>query len=333
MNATKKIAKNKGFATIYSLFIAILILTMATGFNWMVREHLKMTFTLNQKMEALVAAYSTYQLFLFSMLPSSFLNKEINLYEGDKYLGLSRLPLNGTEILLNNTNSTSEMEEEEKSQTFLSMISLPVSISLQDTNGLLSLTNFDQEAFDRLLKFKGVAEDKRRIIIDSILDWTDPDDLVRLKGAEKDYYKNEGLPYSPRNYQIQYLEELMLIRGIDEELYKKIEPFVTILPNSGFNPNTAPKDILRAYLDIEDEKTLNNLSSFLENGTILNHGQLFQLTGKALALKKEITFVPSQVLLIKIKVGHPLPLYTLTIGLDLRKKTRGPFEILLWKEN
>jgi len=313
MNFTKNSKKKeKGSASLYSLFVAIVILTVAIGFNWIVKEHLKASFSLNQKMESLVSAYSTYQLLLFTMLPGKVLNKEILLYEGEKYLGVSKIPLNGTEVFFNAT--------------------IPVTISLQDTNGLLSLSTLNTQVFDRLLKYAQVPEERRRVIIDSLLDWIDPDDLTRLNGAEKDYYEKEGKPYGPRNYQIQYPEELTLIRGMDREIYNKIEPYLTILPNSGFNPNTAPKEVLRAYLDIEDEKTLNNLCAFLENGTILTNNQLFQLTGKALSLDEGVYFYPSLIFDVKIKAGFPKTLYTLRIGLDARFKTNAPYEILFWKE-
>lgn len=305
--------RSVGSATLYSLFVSVVILTVATGFNWIVKEHLKASFSLSQKIEALVSSYSTYQLLLFTLLPGQVINKEVELYEGEEYLGIKSLPLNGTEVSLNGT--------------------FPIKISLQDTNGLLSLANFNINAFDRLLKFQGVEEERRRIIINSFLDWTDPDDLTRLNGAEKDYYKKEGKPYSPRNYQIQYLEELSLIRGMDKELYAKIEPFITILPNFGFNPNTAPKEVLQAYLDIDDEQTLSNLFSFLSNETILNNNQLFQLTGKALSFDIRVYFYPSQIFEIKIKSGNPKPLYTLKVGLDMRFKFNSPFEILYWKES
>ncbi|MCX8042423.1 MAG: hypothetical protein N3A56_08070, partial [Thermodesulfobacteriaceae bacterium] len=63
--------KNKGSATLYSLFISMVILTVAIGFNWIVREHLRASFSLSQKMGALVSAYSSYQLLLFCLLYTS----------------------------------------------------------------------------------------------------------------------------------------------------------------------------------------------------------------------------------------------------------------------
>jgi len=50
------------------------------------------------------------------------------------------------------------------------------------------------------------------------------------------------------------MEELTLIRGVDADLYKRIYTFLTILPNTGFNPNTASDSVLKAFLSIDDSK-------------------------------------------------------------------------------
>lgn len=310
----RKLKKTSGSATLYSLFVAMIVLTLAIGFNWIVKEHLKASLSLSQKMSALLSAYSAYNLLLFTLLPGKVYNKEVQLFEGEQYLGIKKIPLNGTEILIENA-------------TF----ELPVKISLQDTNGLLSVVTFRSYVFENLLKILGVEEERRRIIVDSFLDWIDQDDLTRLNGAEKAYYEREGKT-KPRNYEIQFKEELSFIRGMDRELYQKLSPYLTILPNSGFNPNTAKKEVLQAYLGLEDNSTLQNLLNFLSNQTLLSDTQLYQLTGKRIVVDEGIYYFPSYFFELIIKVGEKEPLYTIRTGLDLRLKTNTPFEVLYWKE-
>ncbi len=306
--------RKKGSATLYSLFIAMIVIMLAIGFNWIVKEHLKASLVLSQKMSALVSAYSGYNLLLFTLLPGKIYNKEVELFEGEKYLGVKRLPLNGTEFFFENGS-----------------FEMPVKIALQDSNGLISLVTFRTAVFENLLKYLGVEEERRRIIIDSFLDWIDQDDFTRLNGAEKDYYQREGEP-GPRNYEIQFKEELSFIKGMDKELYKKVEPFITVLPNQGFNPNTAKKEVLRAYLDIEDNATFQSLLDYLSNQTLLYDSQLFQLTGKRIVLDEGVYYYPSRFWEITVKAGHPQALYTIRAGLDLRYKTNTPYEVLFWKE-
>jgi general secretion pathway protein K len=313
-----KVNRKRGSATLYSLFIAMIILTVAIGFNWVVREHLKASLALSQKMSAMLSAYSAYQLLLFTLIPGKVLNREIELFEGEKYLGVKRIPLNGTEVFLNSTgNFTFE---------------IPIKIALKDSNGLISLITFRSNVFDNLLKYSGVPEEKRRIILDSFLDWIDHDDFTRLNGAEKPYYEREGKPI-PRNFELQFKEELLMIRGMDRELYEKISPYLTMLPNPGFNPNTAPPEVLRAYLDLEDNATFKTLLDYLSNQTLLSDSQLFNLTGRRIMIDEGVYYFPSYYFELLIYAGFEKPLYTLISGLDLRMKTNTPYEILYWKEN
>lgn len=65
-------------------------------------------------------------------------------------------------------------------------------------------------------------------LVGAILDWRDADDLLNLNGAEKKEYKDAGLKYGPRNKAFQTLEELQMVLGMDETIYNKIEPLVTV---------------------------------------------------------------------------------------------------------
>src|ERR1044071_6491115 len=59
----------------------------------------------------------------------------------------------------------------------------------------------------KYLENKGVDLNERDRMIDTLLDYVDPDDLPRLNGVEA------GPGYEPRNALLQHLEELKLIPG------------------------------------------------------------------------------------------------------------------------
>jgi type II secretory pathway component PulK len=56
-------------------------------------------------------------------------------------------------------------------------------------------------------------------VTDSILDWVDPDDQKHFNGAEMDYYMHLNPPYFCKNGFIDDLSELLLIKGVDPEMY------------------------------------------------------------------------------------------------------------------
>jgi general secretion pathway protein K len=56
-------------------------------------------------------------------------------------------------------------------------------------------------------------------IVGAILDWIDPDDKPHIEGTESDYYQGLTPPYEAKNGPIDDLSELLLIRGITQEMY------------------------------------------------------------------------------------------------------------------
>ena len=56
-------------------------------------------------------------------------------------------------------------------------------------------------------------------IADSILDWRDEDDAHNINGAEDDYYEGLERPYPCKDGPFDSVEELLLVRGVTEELY------------------------------------------------------------------------------------------------------------------
>jgi len=169
-------------------------------------------------------------------------------------------------------------------------------------------------------------------IIDSYLDWIDTDNFTRLNGAEEVYYKSQELPYVPRNYAIQYKGEVEFIKGMGREFYSKIEPYVTMLPSTGFNPNTASDEVLMAYLYINEE-SLKILKDYISIKAISSDMELFALIGRRIASEGEgIYFFPSSFMEITVSVGKPRNIYTVRVGLDMRQNVRSPYSILYWKE-
>ena len=130
-----------------------------------------------------------------------------------------------------------------------------------DEEGLVSLNDLQgkRAVLGNLLKECGLQPGADRdTIIDSILDWVDPNREHRLNGAEEDYYRGLDPPYSCKDGRIDVVEELLLVRGVTPELFygKKerdktlpglkdlLSPFATASPPRFA---TAPQAILDAY--------------------------------------------------------------------------------------
>jgi general secretion pathway protein K len=117
-----------------------------------------------------------------------------------------------------------------------------------------ALTDASGIVVKNLLIHSGVSNENADIIVDSILDWKDPDDLHRLNGAESDYYLSLPNPYRAKDANFDTVEELLLVRGVTPEILygngekQGIIRHLTTSPETSFgiNVNAAPREVLMA---------------------------------------------------------------------------------------
>jgi general secretion pathway protein K len=117
-----------------------------------------------------------------------------------------------------------------------------------------ALTDASGIVMKNLLVNSGVSTENADIIVDSILDWKDPDDLHRLSGAESDYYLSLSNPYRAKDAPFDALEELLLVKGVTPEILygdgekEGIIRCLTLSPaqSVAINVNAAPREVLMA---------------------------------------------------------------------------------------
>lgn len=128
-----------------------------------------------------------------------------------------------------------------------------VEISILDEAGKLDINTAHPELIDGLLKVLGQSRGERLQLVDAIQDWRDPDDLVRLNGAEKGAYHRAGLGYPPKNSSFEAVEELILVSGMTPGLYQSMAPLLTVHSgHAGINPATADPLVLAAVPGIDN---------------------------------------------------------------------------------
>lgn len=115
-----------------------------------------------------------------------------------------------------------------------------LAVQVLDAAGKLNVNVIDEALFREVLEACGVQTGVRRTeVLNSILDWMDEDDMHRQEGAEKDYYLGLNPAYRPKNGPVESIEELVLIKGVDRELYR----------------GTGEKPGLRDFLTVHGEQT------------------------------------------------------------------------------
>jgi general secretion pathway protein K len=88
-----------------------------------------------------------------------------------------------------------------------------------DEGGKININRADEGTLRRVFTNLGVEEPLRTILVDSIMDWRDPDNLHRLNGAENEYYRSLTPPYTARNGPFDTVEDLLWVRGVTSEIF------------------------------------------------------------------------------------------------------------------
>ena len=118
-----------------------------------------------------------------------------------------------------------------------------------------------------------LAEDEALNIIEAIIDWLDEDDEpLGFGGAESSYYQGLVTPYEPRNGPMEFIEELLLVKGITDELYfgtEGIPGLASLVTPHGrdgkININTANAFILGALSEQIDQDMVGGMVNFRDN--------------------------------------------------------------------
>lgn len=92
-------------------------------------------------------------------------------------------------------------------------------VRVRSEAGRVNLNRASDLLLRKVIKYFVELGEKRDILVDSIQDWRDKDDLHRLNGAENDYYQSLPEPYNCKNGDFDTLEELLLVRGVTPELF------------------------------------------------------------------------------------------------------------------
>jgi general secretion pathway protein K len=148
---------------------------------------------------------------------------------------------------------------------------------LVDEGGKININRVDEQTLRRVFTNLGVDDQRRDILVDSIMDWRDADHLHRTNGAENDYYANLSPAYSAKNGPLDSVEDLLWIRGMTSDLFfghrdgKDAAPgdaprvalkdiFTVDSPIDRVNLRTASPEVIHAIMGIPLDKS----RSFIE---------------------------------------------------------------------
>jgi type II secretory pathway component PulK len=181
----RRIAANDGVALIFALFAVIILTALVVTFATLARTDVLLAGNRSTTLQAFYAAQSS--------------------------LNYCRTVLAADDPAQDSTGE--EWAQVQDSPPELDIPGFSVSATIEDESGRL---NINTATKDMLMSLPGMTEEAA----DSILDWRDGDDDPRPLGAESDYYLSLESPYEAANGAFQTMDELRLVKGVDEALFE-----------------------------------------------------------------------------------------------------------------
>ena len=205
-----------------------------------------------------------------------------------------------------------------------------IKISIIDETGKIDINLASDELLVGLFASLGMSDDDALMFTERVIDWRDNDDIRGYNGAEDDDYESEGYKYGAKDALFDTVPELQQVMGIDYEMYRKLEPAVTVYSGSrNINIAYAPQQALMALEDvglIEAQQFIEDRELVEKPGDempILANGQTGAARGGGVAF--------SIIAKATLSNGHWAKLdATIRLGGTVQGR---PFRIVRWRDN
>lgn len=127
---------------------------------------------------------------------------------------------------------------------------IALTIVVEDERGKIPLNGVNEDQVRSLFQTVGVSGPRLSTLVDSYEDWIDPDNDRRQSGAEAKDYAAFG--YKPRNSAFHTTAELRMLKGMDNDVYAKVAPAITVFfgESGGFSETTAQILALEALSEV-----------------------------------------------------------------------------------
>jgi general secretion pathway protein K len=160
-------------------------------------------------------------------------------------------------------------------------------ISIQDELGRIDINHADGTLLVSLFPSVGLDEHAAGSMVDKVLDWRDSSPLKRLNGAKAKDYRLAGYDYRPRSGPFQSLDELKLIIGMTPELFRRVEPAITVYSGHPFiDSNIAPREALLALPNMDTGKVASIIAA--RDQQAARAAASAMLIGRAFSIRAEI---------------------------------------------
>lgn len=252
-------AVRSGSALIIVLWVTGLLAMFVAGFAFDMQIEARITSASRKKLKAEYLARGGYALAQMALMET--LDNDVNNPDRSVYMekGNDTQLRNGVIALAQGGGADFSRELEGGNIT----VSIQPENANMNVNSLVFVNDrqMTYETWKDLFDIAGVPFENRDALVDCLVDWVDDNDFSQLNGAESDYYETLDPPYSAYNGPIATVEDLMLIKGFNEQMpetgrtvYESIAGYLTTYAeNEKININAATEDTLIAFFGMDTQ--------------------------------------------------------------------------------
>jgi general secretion pathway protein K len=216
-------------------------------------------------------------------------------------------------------------------------------VRLIDESGKININRADEGTLRRVLTYLGMEESQRSILVDSILDWRDPDNLHRANGAEDEYYLSRSPSYTAKDAAFDTVEELLWVRGVSPDLFYGsqedgnrrlgLREILTVdSPIDRINLRTASAEVIQTLVGLspEESKAFVEKRKQLSEKTLVDLLKLLGIPSGDAALRLFVFTNPSVITIEAVgRHAHSLTQRKIKGVVRLARGNLG-FEIIRW---
>ena len=292
----KRTAQEKGIALFMVLWVLILLSGIATEFCFAMRTEVNMVRNFKEQTEAYHIALAGLNRAIFELLRNESSPEK-------------------KKLLTDENEETAETAPRWRMNTDIPPVSFAegrFEVHIGNEAGKININTADVSLLKMMLNGFEIEEQEKSIIVDSIMDWRDKNDLHRINGAENDYYQSLPEPYDCKNGDFDTAKELLMVRGVTPEIfYGGLNQMVSVFQDRGSKRgkvrrrsgkasgskiciNAASKAMLLSLPQMSDDLA-QSIMDFRKESDFKSLGEVSTLLGADIygAISRHITRTPS----------------------------------------